>query len=171
MLIIKKRRWRVRACQLLDSVCQRFLAILSLLEAVQYVQKAAVHLCVRRSVRQKVWPAALVIHRRDHLRGYVMLRALHTNVGCISTHADHWRTCIQALPGAASARAAKMADLHTCPVLSLLCRVDVPEQDWCNQVSWRADMRSRARGKSSTTLKATTSTLSCSCHCKCTSAS
>ena len=80
MLIIKRHRWRVLACQLLDSVCQRLLAILSLLEAVQNVQKAAVHLCVRRSIRQKVWPAALVIHRRDHLQGYVMLRALHTSV-------------------------------------------------------------------------------------------
>ena len=62
MPFIKKQRWRVLACQLLDSVCQRLLAISSLLEAVQDIQKAAMHLCIRRSVRQKVWPAALVIH-------------------------------------------------------------------------------------------------------------
>lgn len=50
------------ACQLLDSVCQRLLAILTLLEAVQDIKKAAMHLCIRRSIRQKVWPAALIIH-------------------------------------------------------------------------------------------------------------
>lgn len=49
------------ASQLLHSLCEGFPAILILLEAVQDVQEAAVHLRIRRRVREELRHAALVV--------------------------------------------------------------------------------------------------------------